>query len=246
MIPSNPDLMKKLLLLLILLPLLLVSCKDDPEPEPEEIRSYCSILSLLREPFDIGWEVDGIDVPAEQSYGSRILGAVLLQADTEEISFTATNFDTGSQIESLLFFMDKDKHYLIILYGSADNPSLIYQEVETVRPQSGHVKFQFLHAATSLDSVDIYMGGTNPENRVVTDMSYTEFSGYFEANDYEVRTSVTVSVHGDVYDPEKEILNYEYNDLIVSETIYLSVLAFATGDPLDSELKLWLYDLPMQ
>jgi hypothetical protein len=42
------------------------------------------------------------------------------------------------------------------------------------------------------------------------------------------------------------VLNYEYNDLIVSNTNYLSVIGYATGDPLDTELKLWLYDLPTQ
>ncbi len=246
MVPTNPDLMKKLLLFFVLFPLLLVSCKDDPDPLPEEIRSYCSILNLLREPFTIGWEVDGIEVRDEQFYGSRIVGAVLLEADTEEISFTATNFDTGSQIESLLLSMDKDKHYLIILYGSADEPSLVYQEVETARPQPAHVKFLFLHTATDLDSVDIYMGGTEVDDRVVTDMNYTEFSGYFETNDYVARSLVKVTEHSDLYDPEKELLSYEYNDLIATNTNYLSVVAYVTGDPVDSELKLWLYDLPTQ
>jgi hypothetical protein len=242
--PSNPDLMKKLLFLIVLLPLLLVSCKKDPEPQPVELRSYVSILSLLREPFPAGWVVDGIQVPDEQPYGSRILGAVILEENFEEISFTATNFESGSQIESLLLSMDKDKHYLIILYGSADEPSLIYQEVESARPQPDRVNFQILHAATTADSVDVYMGGTDPDNRVVTDLSYTEFSGYFEVNDYEARASVTLAIHGDVYDPEKELLNYAYNDLIVSNINYLSVLGYAVGDPLDTELKLWLYDLP--
>ena len=95
-----------------------------------------------------------------------------------------------------------------------------------------------------VQSVDIYVCGTDPEKRVVTDLSYTEYSGYFEVNSYEASASVTVAVHGDVYDPEKELLNYAYNDLITSDINYLSVLGFAEGDPLETELKLWLYDLP--
>jgi hypothetical protein len=190
--------------------------------------------------------VDDVEVQDEQDYGSRLLGAVLLESDSEEISFTAKNSDTGAQIESLLLTMEKDKQYLIVLYGSADDPVLAFQEVESTRPQDGKVKFHFLHAASSLDSIDVYMGGTEVEDKVVEDLSFTEFSGYFEVPDYEARSSVVVSVHGDVYDPEKEILSYEYNDLIASNVSYFSVFAYAIGDPLDSEPKLWLYDLISQ
>jgi len=244
MVPINLDLMKKLILFLILIPILLVSCKKDPEPAPVEIRSYVSIISLLKEPFTVTWVVDDVEVPDDQDYGSRILGAVILDTQTEEISFTAKNSDTGSQIESLLLTMEMNEHYLIVLYGSAEEPVLDFQELVSTAPQSGHVKFIFLHAAASLDSVDVYIGGTEVDDRVVTDMHFTEYSDYFEVLDYEAKTSVTVSEHGDSYDPEKELLNYEYNDLIVSEANYFSVVAYAIGDTLDSELKLWLYDLP--
>jgi len=94
--------------------------------------------------------------------------------------------------------------------------------------------------------VDVYMGGIEAEDREVTDLSFTEFSEYFEVSEYRARNSVTVTIHGDAYDPDKEILNYEYNDLILPNTSYLSVIAYASGDPLESEFKLWLYDLPTQ
>jgi len=238
--------MKKLFIFFVFIPLLLASCKKDPEPQPVEIRSYVVITSLLKEAFDVSWDVDGVVVPVDQEYGSRILGAVLLTTDTEEISFTAKNADSGSLIESLLLTMDKDTYYLIVLYGSAEEPVLAIQELETTGPYTGEVKFQFLHAATTLDSVDVYMGGIEAEDREVTDLSFTEFSEYFEVSEYRARNSVTVTIHGDAYDPDKEILNYEYNDLILPNTSYLSVIAYASGDPLESEFKLWLYDLPTQ
>lgn len=244
MVPTNPDLMKKLLFILVLVPLLLTSCKKDPEPTPQEIRTYCSIISLLKESFSITWVVDGVTVPDEQAYGGRIIASLVIDADIEEISFTAKNADTGSQIESLLLTMEKDKDYLIILYGSAEDPVIAFQQVESARPEAAHVKFQFLHAATTLDSVDLYMGGTEPANRVVTDKSFGEFSGYFEVSDYDARALVTVVVHGDVYDPEKEILSYDYNDLVESDLNYVTVLAYKIGDPLDTEPKLWLFSLP--
>jgi hypothetical protein len=121
-----------------------------------------------------------------------------------------------------------------------------FQEVETSRPEPAHVKFLFLHAADSLGAIDIYMGGTEVTNLQVNDLSYSEQSEYFEVSDYNARTSVTVTEHGDVYDPEKELINYAYNDLIVSNVNYFSVVAYTDGDRENSDLKLWLYDLPTQ
>jgi len=238
--------MKKLFIFFVFIPLMMASCKKDPEPQPVEIRAYASIISLLREPFAVTWVVDGVEVPDDQAYGSRIMGGILLQADTEEISFTAKNSDTGSQIESLLLSMDKNKDYLIVLYGSAEEPLMDFQLLETSRPDPAHVKFLFLHAAASLDAVDIYMGGTEVGNREVSDLSFSEQSEYFQVSDYNARTSVTVTEHGDVYDPVKELLNYAYNDLIESNTNYFSVVGHANGDTADSELKLWLYNLPTE
>ena len=53
--------MKKVLLYIVLTTLVLSSCKKDPEPQPEEIRSYCSILSLVKQNDNITWVVDGVD-----------------------------------------------------------------------------------------------------------------------------------------------------------------------------------------
>jgi len=236
--------MKKLLLSLILIPLVLVSCKKDPEPQPEEIRSYVSILSLVKHNDNITWVVDGVEVQNEQVYGSRILGAVLLDADTEEISFTAENSNTGSVIESLLLTMEKDKHYLILLYGTADDPILEVKEVESDEVTSGYIRFQFLHASPDVDSMDVFMGGTEVDDRVLTDLSFGEFSEAFEVVEYKARASVTLAIHDETYNPENEILNYDYNDLLVSDASYFSVLAYEIGDPADTVPKLWLYDLP--
>lgn len=238
--------MKKLSIFLVFLPLLLASCKKDPEPQPTEIRAYASIISLLREPFSITWVVDGVEIPDDQAYGAKIVGGVLLDDVSEEISFTARNSDTDSQIESLLLNMDRDKSYLVVLYGSVDDPLMVFQELETTRPEPAQVKFLFLHAADSLDPVDIYMGSTELEDREINNLSFSEQSQYFEVSDYKARTSVTVAEHSEVFDPEKELLNYTFNDLIVSNTNYFSVVGYTNGDREDSTLKLWLYDLPTQ
>jgi len=236
--------MKKLLLYFILIPLVLASCKKDPEPQPEEIRSYCSIISMVKQNSNINWVVDEVDVPDEQVYGSRILGAVLLETEIEEITFTAENANTGSIIESLLLTMEKDKHYLIVLYGTSDDPILDFREVDDDPVSSGYIRFEFLHASSDLDSVDVFMGGTDVGNRVVTDLSFTEYSDAFEVLDYEARASVTLSIHDETYNPDNEILNYDYNDLLVSDAHYFSILSYEIGDPADTAPKLWLYDLP--
>lgn len=238
--------MKKLLIFLFLIPIFLVSCKKDPKEQPVEIRSYVMIHSLLKESFPLIWSADDVEVPTEQDYGNRILGAVLIDDVHQEISFEVKNADSDELIESILLDMEMNKYYLIILYGTAEDPILVVEELDSARPMSGNVGFQFLHVVPTLDSVDVYMGGTEPTDRKVTDMSFTEFSDRFEVFDYVARTSVAVVIHGETYDPEKEVLSYTYNDLIVSGTNYLSVLGYAVGDSLDTDLKLWLYDLPTE
>ncbi len=237
--------MKKLLPLLLITFTILGSCKKDPVPV--EIRSYVLIHSLLKDSFALTWSADDVDVPYEQDYGDRILGAVLIDDVHEEIFFAVKNADSGELIETFLLDMEMNTYYLVILYGTADDPILVVEELDTSRPQDGYAGFRFLHVVPTLDSVDVYMGGTELTDRKVTDMSYTEFSDRFEVYDYVARTSVIVAIHGDTYDPDKEVLNDTYIDPpVLAGFNYLSILGYAVGDTADTDLKLWLYDLPAE
>ena len=237
--------MKKLFLLSILFPLIFLSCNKDPEPEPELIRAYCYLYHFVPGLESVTWEVDAIEVPDDQNYAMLLPGAVVLETASEEISFIVKNSKTGEVLESRELTLEQNKYYNIIVCGSKEDPLLLFQEVETTRPQSGQVKFQVLHAATGQDSIDVYMGGTTPDKRVVSELDYKTLSDPFEVQDYDVRVSITVSVHSEEYNQDSVLLTSVYNDFVISGASYLSVVAPYTFDPL-SKLTFWMYDLPLE
>ena len=237
--------MKKPYILSILFSLAIFSCDKEPEPVPEVIRAYCYLYQFVPGLEKVTWEVDDIVVPTNQIYASFLPGAVILESASEEILFTVKHTGTGEILKSRLFTLEEDKDYNVIISGAELDPVLLIQEIETTRPQSGKVKIQMLHAAIFQDSIDVYMGGTTPDKRVVTDMDFKELSDPFEVYDFDVRASITVSVHDETYNQDNLLLTSVYNDLIISNTNYLFVLAPSTIDPL-SKLTLWLYDLPTE
>ena len=242
----NPDEMKKIIPLLGLLSVLLFSCdKKDPEPQEEEIRAYCSLFNFLSDPNDVSWTIDEVEFSEDHPYGNVITGAVLLADSTEEISFIAES-TSGTLLGSQLLEMEENKHYIGIIHGTREEPILEFQQVETAKPASSSMKFLFLHSAPMADSVDVYMGGTETEKRVIEDLDYKQYSGYFEVSEFDVRASVIVSLHSPLYEEDKEVLRYEYNDLLVVGGNYFCVVAPVSSDPEDSEIQLWLYDLPVE
>ena len=237
--------MKKLALLTIFFSLFCLSCTGEPELDPEEIRAYCYLYQFVPGLENVNWIVDDIEVPNEQPYGSYFPVSVVLESVSQEINFTIKHAGTGDILESQSFTLEKDQNYSVIITGTELDPVMLIQEIETSRPQSGNVKFQVLHSAIYKDSIDVYMGGTSPERRVVSDMDFTELSDPFEAKDFEARAVITVAVHDSAYNQENVLLTSVYNELIHSGANYLTVVAPSTIDPL-SELTLWLFDLPVE
>jgi hypothetical protein len=105
------------------------------------------------------------------------------------------------------------------------------------------VKIQFFHAATDQDSIDVYMGGTTPDKKVVTGLNFNDFSDPFDVSNYDATVAITVSLHSDEYDQDSVLLTSVNNDLFQTDASYLAVVAPFTVDPL-SELTLWLFSLP--
>lgn len=239
--------MKKLLSISILFSLFFISCNNDPDPDPnpEEIRSYINIYHLITGLDGVYWEVDEVEVTNKHTYGSILPGSVILDSEIEEVLFTFKHPVSKAVLDSHWLVLEKDKNYTIILMGTVADPLLLFQEVETTRPQSGQVKFEFLHAAPEEDSIDVYMGGNSMEKRVVTDVDFGERTDIFEVKDSDVRAAIIVSIHDSVYNQDNVLLSSIYNEEVKSGASYLSILAPSTFDP-ESELSFWLYDLPLE
>ncbi|MDF1573772.1 MAG: hypothetical protein P1P86_01090 [Bacteroidales bacterium] len=237
--------MKKLFILSILFSPFLLSCDKEPEPEPEKIRSYCYLYHFVPELGSVIWEIDDIEVPEPKDYSVLLAGSVLLESASEEISFTVKHSGTKEVLVSQLVPMEQDKYYMIIVSGPADAPSLLIREIDTSRPQAGQVRFQAYHAANGQSSIDIYMGGSTPDKRVVSDLNLLSLSESFEVQDFDARAAITFTAHSEEYNQDSVILTSLYNDQIGSGASYLTVLAPFTFEPA-SELTIWLYSLPLE
>ncbi len=238
--------MKKYLIISFLSLLGLLSCdqEPDPDPSPDATRSYCTLYNFLMEPVHVTWEVDDIKVEGEHIYGSVVQGGVLLEEETEEISFVVKNAASGEVIESLFIEMTENQNYQMVIFGTLENPVFLHREIDTSSPESGNVRVQFLHATESLDSLDVYLGGTTLQQRVISGIDYTELSEYTEVSEYDIRSSVIITPHDTLFNPGSELISYKYNDQIQVNNNYLTVIAPSGSSPV-SPLTLWLYAQPI-
>ena len=237
--------MKKLSILSILFSLLFYSCGEDPVPQPDVIRAYCNLYHFIPEIGSVIWEADEVEVPDESIYAMQFAGSVILESDAEAIAFTVKHSGTKEVLASEIFQLEKDKYYNIIASGSKEDPTLFIREIDTSHPQAGKVKFQLLHSAPEENSIDLYMGGTTPEKRVVSDLDYLNLTDPFEVLDIDARIAITVSKHSEEYVQDSVLLSSIYNEDIISGASYLTVVANFTFDP-SSELTFWLYALPLE
>ncbi len=237
---------KKYLLLVLLAGFGLTSCDNEPEPDPlpDVARSYCTLYNFLMEPVHVNWEVDDIKVEGEHVYGSVVQGGVLLEEETEQISFVVKNAASGEIIESLLIEMTENRNYQGIIFGTLENPVFLLRQVDTSPPESGNIRVQFLHATASLDSLDVYLGGTTLQKRVISGIDYTELSEYTQVSEYDIRASVIITPHDTIFNPGNELISFKYNDQIQVNNNYLTVIAPSGSSPL-SPPTLWLYAQPI-
>jgi len=238
--------MKKLFILSILFSFVLISCNNEPEPEPEDIRAYCFLYHFIPELANVKWEVDDHALPEVQNYAVQFAGSVLLETSSEEISFTVRHSGTNEVLISQLFQLEKDKYYNVIVRGSKEDPALLLREIDTTHPQAGNVKFQLLHSLAGQNSIDLYMGGSTPEKKAVSDLEYLSLSTPFEVVDYDARAAIVVTAHTDEYMQDSVLLTSIYNDMIVTGANYLSVFAPHSFYQTDTLLTFWLYELPLE
>jgi len=238
--------MRKLFILFILFSFVFISCNDEPEPEPEVNRAYCYLYHFIPELGDVLWEVDDHGLPEAQNYAVQFAGSVLLETANEEISFTVRHSGTNEVLISQLFQLEKDKYYNVIVRGSKEDPALLFREIDTTHPQSGKVKFQLLHSLFGQNSIDLYMGGSTPDKKAVSDLAYLSLSDPFEVVDYHVRAAIVVTAHTEEYNQDSVLLTSIYNGMIVTGANYLSVFAPHSFYPTDSLLTFWLYELPLE
>lgn len=236
--------MKRLFILSILLSTVILSCNKDPDPEPEVIRAYCLLYHFIPQMSSVVWEVDGIELPNEQSYAYAFQGSITLDETSEEIEFAVKHPGTNDLIINQLVQLEENTYYNVIVCGPAQEPSLIIEEIETSFPAAGMEKIRALHSIQGQGPVDFYIGDTTLEERVISALDYLELSDPFEVSDSDMRKLMAITAHSNEYSQDSVLLTSDYNE-ITSGANYLTVVAPYTYDT-TSKLTFWLYGLPLE
>jgi len=236
--------MKKLLIPVILLSSVILSCNKDPEPEPEVIRAYCYLQHFIPQMSTVIWEVAGVELPNAQSYAYSFPGAIILERASEEIEFAVKHPISKEVLVSQLVQLEQNKFYNAIVGGRADEPTLLIYEIETSAPNSGNVKLQAFHSIPGQGPIDLYMGDTTLEKRVVTGLDYLELTEPFQVYDIDIRANMIAAAHADEFNGDSVLLESDFNE-IISGANYLAVVAPYTYDT-SSKLTFWMYVLPTQ
>ncbi|MEZ5069950.1 MAG: DUF4397 domain-containing protein [Bacteroidales bacterium] len=239
--------MKKILpFALILAPLLFVSCeKEDPDPEEETNRAYVMIQNFMLGEESIQWVIGGVEMEGTQSYGIPINGYKDLETTSQDILFVAQNASGTTALDSITLTMENGKYYLVALVGDDSGDTTIVRTLEGLTSASGMVEAQFIHGSPGAEPIDVYLGGTDPEDRAISDLAFGHLSDAVLVEGYNIRYSLIIADHADSYEESDKQLEYLLSDQILDNHSYLFILGHEDYSP-DSDLAVWLYDLPIE
>jgi hypothetical protein len=201
----------------------LTGCQEDPDPLPQTIDTYQYYYNYITEAFDLQWEIDGEVIGSGHTYGIPAEGVIQLDQVEQEVLFQTRNPDTGLMLDSLSCLLYENGFYMLAQLGSEQEPHLLCKALDSRPPTSGMVKYHFMHAAASMDPVDIYIGGDQPEDKVLSGLDYSSVSEYLETTEERLWTAILVTP-ANTLPADSTILSYTVNTLFQICRTYLCTI----------------------
>jgi Domain of unknown function (DUF4397) len=218
------NMMKKIVTPLLLLLCSLQGCLKDPDPITQTINTYQFYYNYFLEPYGVQWKIDDVVIGSNHSYGYTAKAIAILEQSEQELVISAGNTENGQLIDSLSFPLKENFSYMVALLGTEEETHLLCEPMDTRRPSAGMVKLRFLHAAAAMGSVDIYVGGYLPENKVLSGVSYTSVSEYLEFTEEKLWNAILVTPTESL-PADSTILSYTVNTFFDTGCIYLCTIA---------------------
>jgi hypothetical protein len=217
--------------------------KDSDPPLPASNGSYINLYNFLTEAYDIAWEFNGTMVESEHSYGTAILEFIEMDEELQDVTITVKESKSALLIDSEVYELEQNRFYTASILGNEKDPHILFEPMEVQRPASGLVKLRFIHGTLGLDAVDLYVGGAEPEHKVVSALSFAQITDYLEASRENLWESIIVTPVN-VSPEDSSILSYTANNVFLPNQIYLGVIGHATSSA-SSALQLQLYNQPV-
>ena len=214
---------KRIVTPLLVLILSMQSCLKDPDPIPQNIKTYQYFYNYLLESYDVQWEIDNEIIGTGHSYGIPAEAIAILDQSEQEVLIRASNTDNGNLIDTLSCKLMENFSYMVTILGTEDEPHLLCEPLDTRPPAAGMIKVRFLHAAAAMGPVDIYIGGDLPENLALTGTNFTAVSEYLELTEEKLWNAVIVTP-ADSPPTDSTILSYTANTIFRTGSIYLCTI----------------------
>lgn len=238
--------MKKTHAVLLFLMVFGASCLKDPDPTPPiptPTGSYINLYNFLTESYDLAWEVNDVNVEREHPYGTALLEFIEMDKELQNATFTVKESTSTLLIDSEVYEMEQNQFYTVSIAGNEKDPHILFEPMEVQKPTLGLIKLRFMNTILGLDAVDLYIGGSAPEHKVISELSFPQTSEYLEASQKDLWESITVTP-ANVSPEDSSILSYTANDIFLPNNIYLGVIGHATSSE-TSALQLQLYKQPV-
>jgi hypothetical protein len=209
---------------LLVLLISLQGCLKEPEPGPQTKNTYQYYYNYLTEDFDLEWDIDDAIIGTGHNYGYPAEGQLVIDSTEQEVLIRVKNSDSGALVDSLSCLLYENGSYMIAQLGNEEEPYLLCEPMDTRIPPVGMVKLRFMHAAATMDPVDIYIGGDLPEDKVLSSVAYTSVTEYLELSGEALWNAIIVTP-ANTLPADSTILSYKANTLFQTGWVYLCAIA---------------------
>lgn len=202
---------------------LLTGCLEDPDPLPQTINTYHYFYNYVTEDFDLQWEIDDEILGSGHTYGVPAEAVIQLDQVEQEVLFLTRNPDSGVMLDTLSCLLFENGLYMLAQLGNEEEPHLLCKALDSRPPTSGRIKYHFMHAAASMNPVDIYIGGEKPEDKVLSGLDYTSVSEYLETTEERLWTAIVITP-ANTLPADSTILSYAVNSIFQIGRTYLCTI----------------------
>jgi len=237
--------MPRFIILLSVFVVLLTGCQKDPDPDPQPDpnRFYVYMYNFLMEPFEVQWNIHGVDVESPQAYGVPLLTYFALDEIKETIPLMVLEAGSDRLILSDTCTVEQNNFYLACLMGTEEDSILLIEPMDLNAPSLGRIKLRFMLTAKEVGPVDVYIGGSSAEHKAVSGINFADISNYIEASEEELWESLIITPF-DSLPSDTTLLSFIANDIFEPGHVYMGVIGHNTNSP-SSSLQFFLYDQPV-
>ena len=210
-----------------------ISCStDEPDPAPpiEYETAELSSRNYITSDLILDFLMDTVKVNSGLSYAFGGKGSFEWAVGDANVQFSIQNASDNSGLFSANINVEKDKSYYSATAGPATAGVVVWAENDKTLPAEGNVRFRLLNAYQDVGAIDLYIGGTTVDHKVITDLNFGVLSAYIEVSHTDISTMIICTNTGVAPDPNTNLLTTLANTAHEANKIYLDAMASETTD----------------